>query len=295
MSECTLPPPLVTSGVDLADWIETVVVVEGREKISRAKLRGRLRGASLTDGEDVEVAADLALQEVRRRGDMTGDAYPFDVTGSVVQLASNADTCKYEFLLLLSTSSEFRKLKDYGDADRLFDLLALAGLKAYLGPAAKGVRFAYPSSDGRPPGFVDALAWLRDLLQLGEGRGFKQPTKKDAGVDVVVWRPFRDGRAGFLTILAQCTVMLDWHHKAKDIVIDLWRGYVDFGKDPLTSLVIPFVVPPGFERWDELRRTVWLVVDRLRLCALLEGIQPACQDEVLEWVEQEKQRLRSAA
>lgn len=131
------------------------------------------------------------------------------------------------------------------------------------------------------------------MLGLGKGTGYRQPTKKDGGVDVVAWRPFRDKRAGFVTVLAQCTVRIDWVDKARDIVPDLWTGYIDFGKSPITSLVVPFAIPRSFERWDELRRTVWLVIDRLRLCELLEKAEIKFRDDLQSWFEKETDYLRN--
>ncbi len=157
MTECKLSLPTETSGVLLADWVETVLFVERRRKLSRTELRSRLHSAYLDEGEGVDVAVDLALQEVDRRGVVGGAAYPFKVERSGVAVNEAVDHVKYGFLLLASTSDGFRTQKDFGEVNRLLDLLAMEGLKAYLGEAGRGVRFAHPSSDGRPKAFTKAL------------------------------------------------------------------------------------------------------------------------------------------
>ena len=48
----------------------------------------------------------------------------------------------------------------------------------------------------------------------------------DAGVDVVVWWRFADGRAGSPVGFAQCTVQIEWSDKVSDIDVELW-GQVD--------------------------------------------------------------------
>ena len=92
---------------------------------------------------------------------------------------------------------------------------------------------------------------------------------KDGGVDVVVWHPFGDRRSGFVVLLCQCTVAKDWTYKARDIVVDKWNGWIDFGKDPLTAIAVPYALPQTFDQWDELRRTVNIIFDRMRLVELL--------------------------
>ena len=161
----------------------------------------------------------------------------------------------------------------------------------YLGAGARGVRFAFPSSNGRPPGFPEAVSWLAGLLNLSTGKAIPRPRVKDAGVDVVVWRPFKDSRTGFLIILCQCTVEFNWPPKAKDIVIGNWCGLIDFGLHPLTVLAIPFAVPRTFEKWDELRRTVNIVLDRMRLCELIEFEHLENLEEIKKWALAERKLL----
>ena len=90
-----------------------------------------------------------------------------------------------------------------------------------------------------------------------------------------------------ITMLAQCTIAIDWVPKAKDITQVVWRGWIDFGKNPITCLAIPFVVPHPFEKWDELTRTVNFVLDRLRICELLEGATLQNESEVREFSDAE--------
>lgn len=164
-------------------------------------------------------------------------------------------------------------------------------LTGYLGPGARSVRFAFPSSDGRPPGFPEAVSWLAGLLNLSTGKAIPRPRVKDGGVDVVVWRPFKDGRTGFVVVLCQCTVELNWPPKAKDIVLGNWCGLIDFGLHPLTALAIPFAVPTTFDKWDELRRTVNIVLDRMRLCELIESKHLGNLEEIKKWALAERRLL----
>ena len=73
-----------------------------------------------------------------------------------------------------------------------------------------------------------------------------------------------------MVTLCQCTVAQDWTPKAKDIVPAIWNGWIDFGREPLTAIAVPFAIPQAFDRWDELRRTVNIILDRMRLAELIE-------------------------
>ncbi len=243
---------------------------EDRNNSSRSFLRGRLRSTLLTDGDELEIQLEMLLSEVERRKKRAEAVYPFAWTDSGLSRTREVDETPYEFLLWLAVSPIYRQQNRYDEIEEPFDNLIRQALTAYLGPNAVGVRFAFPASGGRPSGFPDAVRWLANLLRLQTGAAVPRPQVKDGGVDVVVWNPFRDGRTGFVVILCQCTVAHDWTPKAKDIVAGIWNGWIDFGRDPLTAIAVPFAIPQAFNRWDELRRTVSIILDRIRLAELIE-------------------------
>ncbi len=218
---------------------------------------------------------------------MVGASYPFEVDANYVKLAQNENTLSYLFLLTLCASEPLRSEKRQGQVEIMVDMLVLDALASYLSGGSLGVHFGWPTSGNRPPAFPAAIEWLANQLGLKLGKGKLRAARQDGGVDVVVWRPFKDRREGFVTILAQCTIAVDWPEKAKDIVIDLWRGYIDFGKDPIACLAIPWVIPQPFEKWDELRRTVHFVLDRIRLCELLDGAELSQRNEISDWMRAE--------
>jgi hypothetical protein len=196
-----------------------------------------------------------------------------------MKLTDLENNLPYVFLLCLSVSEPLRSESRQQEVEHLFDIVVMEALCSYLSGESQMVHFGWPATGDRPTNFVDAVKWLAEKLGLPTGRGRTSPRSKDGGLDVVVWRPFRDERQGFVVILAQCTIAKDWFDKAKDIVKDVWRGWIDFGKDPTTCLAVPFVVPHSFGKWDELRRTVTFLLDRLRLCELLEERGLACEEE----------------
>jgi len=287
-SQVAVPP--ATDGPSLADWAESAILIEQRRHLSRSALRQRLRNAIFLD-DDVELHLDLLLNEVSRRHHISSPTYPFEETALGLSLRPDDDHAPYEFLLWLSVSPRYRDEGRFDEIDMLFDKFVKHALLGYLGPGARAVRFAHPSSDGRPRAFPHAIAWLADLLNLGTGASVPRPRRKDGGVDVVAWRPFRDARSAFAVILCQCTAQRDWVPKAKDIVVGQWTGWIDFGLNPLTALAIPFAVGNTFDRWDEVRRTVNLILDRLRLCELIRPEELDNLEEIRTWAQLERATL----
>lgn len=275
----------------MADWLEGRLLANRGKHLSRAKVRTQLKNLLFIDGDDLEIQVDLVLQEMARRLDIIGRTYPFQPSPTGMRYFESGETLPYIFLLCISTSKSLRDRSSLTETDVMFDYLVLDALKKYFGKSGQGVRFAWPTTEGRPPDFVQAIAWLSEKMDVPIGRGKQRPKSKDGGVDLVVWKPFKDKKIGFITILAQCTIQVDWFPKRKDIVTDVWQGHLDFGKEPVTSLAIPFVVPSQFDKWDELRRTINLVVDRLRICELLENEDISNRAQLEEWTQKELEMM----
>jgi hypothetical protein len=287
-----LAPTDIDDEVGLADWLEATMLVEQRAHMPRARIRRYI--AALLADDDPDLTVDVVLQEVTRRQRTCQNAYPFVDDGTGVKYTKSQAALPYLFMLALSVSRPFRDQKRYAETDELFDMLVLDALKRYVGEGCSGVRFGAPASGDRPKNFRDAMLWLANLLHLPAGRGHARPTAGDGGLDVVVWRAFGDRRSGFLVVLAQCTVQLDWPWKTRDLLADVWRGWIDFGKDPHLVLAIPFVVPLGYDKWDELRRAVDTVVDRLRLCELLNAQALTEAASTGAWVASEVKNMRAS-
>jgi hypothetical protein len=282
-------PSDIYDEVGLADWMEVTMLVEQRTHLSRAKIRRYL--TSVLSDDDPDVTVDLLLQEVARRQRACPSTYPFADTGSGLTLTRSSESVPYLFMLAISVSKPYRAEHRQKDTDELFDELVLDALMRYIGPGGDGLRFGAPASGSRPKNFHDSVAWLAKRLNLPLGAGHARKTGGDGGLDVIVWRSFRDRRAGYLIVLAQCTVQKEWVGKARDLAHDVWRGWIDLGKDPHLVLAIPFVVSSSYDKWDDLRRTVHAVLDRLRLCELLEGQSLRRAAETGNWIASEIARM----
>ncbi len=244
------------------------------------------------DQDDLEIQIDLIMQEMARRERLLGDQYLFSSDDNRLSIREHAFALPYTFLLLISTSEPFRSGSRYVEIDEMFDELVASALRSYLGSNSRSVRFGWPPSGDRPSGFSEAMDWLGEQMILPRGPAWRRPEKNDGGVDIIAWRPFRDERTGYLAILCQCTVAFEWDPKGRDIVEDVWLGWLDFGKRPATSLAIPFVVQDQYPKWDEIRRTVNMLLDRLRICELLDELNGELAENIISWSENELERMR---
>lgn len=272
---------------DVADWIELAALV-------RASALGGDALASL--GADAGLGdADLGvgMRTVKRRAELLGGEYPFRVAGGGIAAVRDAPTTAWAALLLATPSLRPRTAVRVADAAMHLEQVTAAAMAGYFGQGTEVVRFAWPSDEGRPSEFPGAIRWLADRMGAPLGQGYRPPYRKDGGVDVVAWRPFPDRRSGFPVVLTQCTLEQDYEHKAADVDLRVWAGWLRLDVDPVTALAIPGVVAPG-EAWNRLAaRTV--VLDRLRLVGLLARRAPSTRLAApLAWAGAEVARLRSA-
>lgn len=246
----------------VADWIEIMALARGTSLgVDALNAEGAAFGFNAAD-------VGLGLTTMQRRAALLGSAYPF-VARAGAAARSDAAFRAWTALLLMSSESPTRSLLDLPVAATNLEIIATESLRGLYGPGTSAVRFAWPSEDGRPPEFPDAIRWLADLMHVPVGAAYRPPYAKDGGVDVVAWRSFPDGRSGFPVLLAQCTLERDYAHKAADVDVRVWAGWLALDVDPATALAIPDVVAPG-EEWNALAaRTV--ILDRVRISSLLAG------------------------
>jgi len=275
--------PSERDAISLADWAEAVMLVEEISEFSEADLRGRIVEQAEDEVADEELPGrrhvEDILREVARRQNFAGVGYPFRRSEYGIERADDRLLGIYSFLLYLSIPETPFSKRIYSNAvTPLFDRVGAAALADLLGTKANTIRFGWPISEDRPTGPRTALKWLAGQLGLEHDTTAPiSPNMKDGGVDVVLWRPFQDGRGGFPILLAQCTVgRTEWQKKGRDIQRPTWQRYLGLGCLPTTALVLPFCVhqPDRFEEWGIASQDVSYVIDRIRLLELLADVEP---------------------
>lgn len=250
----------------MADYIETSLLVRGSTALGNQAL------IALAEEETGRSIAEIthSLGAMSARAAALGDAYPFEINAVMVRARPGAATMPYSALLQLTSASVARQLfypGSTGEMEVAFENLASSALARLWGDQGRALRFGWPSEIGRPQDFPSAVSWLAETIGVKVGAGYRQPRRKDGGVDVVAWRPFPDKRSGFPILLAQCTLQADLLSKAADVDIRLWASWLALDAEPVTALVVPGMIRKTVE-WDEIALRC-MIFDRVRLAGLL--------------------------
>jgi hypothetical protein len=249
----------------IADWIETTLLVRDGAQLGLGALQEMARA-------EVHAAApqlELALGVMRRRAELLGSGYPFEVHEWAVRAVPGAAATPYAALVLLTPGGAARHIVHSSPSTEtavVFEQITERAVARLWGSEGRAIRFGWPSDVGRPPEFPLAVPWLAAKLGLQAGVGYRPPRRKDGGVDVVGWRPFPDGRSGFPIVLVQCTLQTDIVAKSRDVDARLWASWLVMDEEPATALAVPQTIPTGV-LWDELALN-GAVFERMRLSGL---------------------------
>lgn len=165
-----------------------------------------------SEGDAIESTLDTVLKELKRRDEICNNHYPFKLDQTSISYIESTDwpSKLYRFLLYATRlNMKDEKVQSEIDATLLFeDLCAQIG-SSFLGPNAQSLVFG----TANPGSFEDKVNNL--VKNIGEGgcfvnRNSNVPTNKDDGIDVVIWRNFKDNRIGKLIAFGQCKTGDSW-------------------------------------------------------------------------------------
>jgi len=264
----------------IADWVETALLVRGPRPVGLDALH---RYFEVTAGLEPQVV-NTGVREMELRSRRLGRRYPFKIHGEyAVQSLQNAPDSTYIALALMAPGNPVREYLNAAPDESMaviFENITTEATGRLWGKAGNALRFGWPSDVGRPPEFDAAISWLAAKIGVEVGTGYRQPRRKDGGVDVVAWRPFPDGRSGFPVLLVQCTLQENLLAKGMDIDTRLWSSWLTMDVDPTTALATPAALPPG-PVWNELALK-HMVLDRVRLTGLARTT--ASDELATDWV-----------
>lgn len=288
-------PPTDFDPHTLAEFIECESIVSPDEYLSLSELRGLFPVGAQPNDDDLT----FAFAEIERRGRDFGTHYPFLVDDRGVLMVESESSALYSLLVILSVrGTQVRREGEYRRSDPLFDAVAREAFRAEQGSRAKALIFAWPPRGDRPAKFPEALKWAANAMGIDVRDPEKLPTNyQDAGVDVIVWRPFTDGRTGFTILLAQNTVQEVFRKKPRDVSASKWHGWLRVGVLPSIGFAIPFSLPRGDIWWTEVTDEVAVAMDRGRLMDSLQGEDPTAWAEwvaIVDFVQDQIDYLRAA-
>ena len=270
--------------MSLTDWVELQALMSPDERCSFQDLRAGL-GELGTEPADEQLWARVAdvANEVKRRGQLAGSAYPYTEDGHAILKQEGVGCCPYTFCLVVSSkaSPRLRKGRVY------FEGVSTDAIAAYID--GESLRFGFPRSTPLPKGMTAAVDYLADRIGEERAHNFRlRPSHKDLGLDVVAWKEFQDGRCNKLLVFGQCATGTDWDSKLGEPDLSRWRGLIAWRLQPIQAFAIPFVLSD--QEWHEIAYGR-LVLDRLRIALLLGAWDPP--GNVRCWYRNTVSRLRS--
>ena len=215
-----------------------------------------------------DTAVGGTYEEIERRVEMLGDAYPFRLKEGTLSHSSDAPGI-YDFLLSICNSPTLTT-GEYVDLPRLFERIAAKLVAVYFGDHADCVHTGWPRDQEVGHSFKDAMGTVSKrtgewIWRPDDGLPGEQ-YQGDEGCDFVVWLSAPDRRrTGQLFVLGQCACGNDWLTKYGDL--DLKKLQKWFNPlsvvDPVRSFATPHHVTDVILR--EASREGGLFFDRARL------------------------------
>lgn len=320
----SLPPPrLDDPPEEMADWAEcwslinkdgntsfsellSIMKIGGSadsyikpEEFEYADVEGADAGQEETEAVALyESAAEAAFTEISDRVYACGEMnYPFKVSSDGISVQENGENSVYAFLLLLSKyGPDAGPRKNEGA--KLFEDICAHVIKSFLGGKesfADAEVFGFPRRVSHT-GFATALNNLCQRLAEGEGSKNRPTTRdqKDAKLDVVGWKSFRDKRKGRLIIFGQCGTGDNWRNKRTELIRpEDWCTY--WMKDRLAVWPVrAFFVPHrlGERDWFETCVHGGLLFDRCRIASYGSELSKSSEDEIVKWSKHVMERNR---
>jgi hypothetical protein len=258
----------------LCDWIEGSLLFS-TERLSEPEVADILHeNEYYSKKEFAHGRLSDAWTELRRRLGFLGRSSPYRFEGINIHLVADPwrDTPAHSFCVLLSMAKWHREWAarfgpDYTQQGELFEELT-----------KEAVSVVFNTWQIHQTGWarerttkLDAVV-RRVASLLGETVGkiekWTSDSTNEAGLDLLCWRSFPDGRGCYPTLLFQCASGRDWPDKLETPNLKVWRRLVEFRAMgfPTKAFSTPFAFLD-----DEFTRTCnrvdGLLMDRYRLLA----------------------------
>jgi len=230
------------------DWLEASALFLA-EDVPGADIIDLLRENEVY--RDQSFAWDLlndAFATVRLRSHLLGNGYPIRVsTGTrIVGVDDWREFPAYAFCLALSLPSVYPSWarafgNNFTQQGELFEALTAESMShSFCGWRVHPTGWTRTTPSKLSKVVSDVAALLGEVT--GELRRWTSSSAKEAGLDLLCFRPFPDNRVGIPVYLIQCASGADWKAKLKTPDIRLWTKIITFAADPKKALSMPYAL-----------------------------------------------------
>ncbi len=287
----------------LCDWIEGSVLFQDEEELFASDVINVLIENGIYESQ--EFAWDSitsAWDEIRRRLGWIGQATPLEVTRlSLRRLRDWQDAPAHSFCMALSYSNWYPKWasqfgQDYNEQGELFERLTKEAMEKFF-----------------PDWVIHRTGWSRtqairlnevvkDVVdRLGEAIGnvrrWTNNKANEAGLDLLCYKPFNDGRVGVPVFLMQCGSGGNWDGKLHTPNLRVWTKIVQWASKPKKAFATPYALSDE-DFIEDCNLVNGLFLDRYRLLSCDQGnpdwVSADLKADIVAWLEPRIQLLPQA-
>ncbi len=276
----------------LCDWIEGSLLF-GESELSSVSIVDVLKEENICNEQEMasRIASD-AWAELKRRQACLGNVASFSITGHRISRRRKSwkDTPAHSFCVLLSFAKWYgswarRFGSDYTEQGEIFEELTKESLQVQLAGWTVHLTGWSRTKPNKLTAVVEEVA-----NHLGEPPGelekWTSPDANDAGLDILCYRPFPDGRVGIPVYLLQCASGGDWDGKLHIPRLKIWKRIVQFTAKPKKAFATPYAfLDADFKRNCNL--VGGMLIDRYRLlsaaCYKRNWISRELKNRIIDW------------
>jgi hypothetical protein len=274
------------------DWIEGGVLFD-QEDLSGSDVVDILLEENVYSDQDLAwEAVDNAFVEIERRQDWLGTKKGIKVKTALSPEHPWRDLPALAFCLALSFAKWYPKWgnsfgNDFNEQGDLFEALAKQSLEAIF-PDWEIHRTGWTPSE---PDNLDVI--VKDIIsRLNEEEGKLEPWTTvgahEAGLDLLCYRSFPDGRVGVPVLMMQCASGKNWEDKLRTPDLRIWKKLILFASDPKKAFSIPYALSDSeFVRNCNIADAIFL--DRNRLLGTgsvnPDWLSNDLRDRMIAWLE----------
>jgi hypothetical protein len=232
------------------------------------------------------------FQHLRVRAKVFGEGYPITPVDHRIELRGTVqEFSAYAFCLALSLPPFYPEWArafgaNFNAQGELFERLTAESVQASLSGWDVHTTGWSRTNTTNLTAVVKHVAGL-----LGESTGdiarWSKAKAKEAGLDLLCFRAFPDGRVGVPVYMVQCASGADWMEKLNTPDLNIWTKLISFAAKPKKAFAMPFALDDD----DFIYRTAivnGLLLDRHRLLApgqaQRDWISAALSNDLVAWV-----------
>jgi hypothetical protein len=230
----------------------------------------------------LEQISGAIAEELERRATVMKGAYPFKITKGASLAYEPSKTGVYEFCLAAATNPT-GEVAGVPKASAIFELIARDVLASHLGNGTSGFRAGAPTYEFEKRGNCARESFQALEQQCGEFHWNPEPgfpddpsykDLKDAGLDVVVWKPWPDGRRAHLFAIGQCAcgkndINVNKGRELSWTRLSNWLRPICYAA-PLRCFFAAHHIPNTMQLYD-LSKEAGIVFDRARIALIAEA------------------------